>query len=217
MSQHEFRFPNETDEYRAARDELLEAEMALRDQIEAVADLRRALPLGGTVANYTFDGVDGPVTLAELFGDHGTLILYGYMFGAGAEAPCPMCSAFLDSLRGQLEHINQRAALTVVARNGIAPLAKLFAARGWQDVPFVSAANNTFPSDYHTEMPNGAQVPVCNVFVKRDGEIRHFWTSEMFFAPSNFHPRHVDMLWPLWHFFDITPEGRGEFMPQLKY
>ena len=217
MSQHDMRLPNETDEYRSARDQLLEAEMALRDQIEEVAALRRSLPLGGAAENYVFDGVHGPVTLSDLFGRHDTLIVYGFMFGAGAEAPCPMCSAFMDSLNGQLKHINQRAALAVVARNDIEPLQRLFEARGWRDVPFVSAANNAFPTDYHTEMPNGAQVPMCNVFVKRDGDIRHFWTSEMFFAPSSFHPRHVDMLWPLWHFFDITPEGRGEFMPQLKY
>ena len=32
-----YRFPNESDEYRRARDGLLEAEIALRRQIEAVA------------------------------------------------------------------------------------------------------------------------------------------------------------------------------------
>ncbi len=217
MTLHDVRFPNETDEYRAARDELLRAEMALRDQIEAVAALRRELPLGGLVENYTFISPNGPVQLADLFGDHDTLILYGFMFGAGAQAPCPMCSAFMDSVSGQLEHIHQRAAFAVVARNDIEPLAKLFSSRGWQDVPFVSAAGNTFPTDYHTEMPNGAQVPMCHVFTRRDGELRHFWTSELFFTPSDFHPRHIDMLWPLWHFFDITPEGRGEFMPRLEY
>ena len=191
--------------------------MALRDHIEAVAALRRELPLGGLVENYTFIGPDGPLQLADLFGDHDTLILYGFMFGAGAQAPCPMCSAFMDSVSGQLEHIHQRAAFAVVARNDIEPLETLFSSRGWQNVPFVSAAGNTFPTDYHTEMPGGAQVPMCHVFTRRDGELRHFWTSELFFTPSDFHPRHIDMLWPLWHFFDITPEGRGEFMPRLEY
>ena len=177
MTLHDVRFPNESDEYRAARDELLQAEMALRDQIEAVAALRRKLPLGGVVEDYTFTGTSGPVTLMDLFGDHDTLILYGYMFGAGAQAPCPMCSAFMDSVNGQLEHITQRAAFAVVARNDIEPLEKLFVARGWQDIPFVSAAGTTFPTDYQTEMPDGSQVPMCNVFVRRDGEVRHFWTS----------------------------------------
>ena len=89
--------------------------------------------------------------------------------------------------------------------------------RGWDDITWLSAADNDYPIDYHSEMPNGAQVPMCNVFVKRDGAVRHFWNSEMFFAPSETHPRHIDMLWPLWHFFDVTPEGRGDFMPRLNY
>ena len=59
MSLHEVRFPGETEEYRARRDELLEAEMALRGQIERVAELRRGLPLGGAAADYVFTGADG--------------------------------------------------------------------------------------------------------------------------------------------------------------
>ena len=46
---HRVRFPNESAEYRRARNTLLEAEIALRSQIEATAKLRRRLPLGGEV------------------------------------------------------------------------------------------------------------------------------------------------------------------------
>jgi len=104
-----------------------------------------------------------------------------------------------------------------VARAPIDQLMKLVEARGWHDIPWLSAANNDYPIDYHSEMPNGAQVPMCSVFRRDGSDIRHFWTSEMFFAPSDMHPRHVDQLWPLWHFFDVTPEGRGDFMPKLRY
>ena len=217
MSIHEVRFPNKSDEYRTARDKLLEAEIALRSQIEEVAKLRRELPLGGEVENYVFAGPEGEVQLAELFGVHDTLIIYSYMYGPDSEHPCPMCSAFMDSLNGQLKHINQRAAFVVAARSPYPRIEALAQERGWDEVPWVSAAGNTYAQDYKSEMPNGAQVPMCNVFVKEGGVVRHFWTSEMFFAPSDFHPRHVDMLWPLWHIFDITPGGRGDFMPGLGY
>jgi predicted dithiol-disulfide oxidoreductase (DUF899 family) len=43
-SPHAHRFPNESAEYRAARDRLLEEEVALRRQAEKVARLRRDLP-----------------------------------------------------------------------------------------------------------------------------------------------------------------------------
>ena len=50
------RFPNESESYRAARNELLAAEADLRRQVEAVAALRRKLPPGGAVGDYTLQG-----------------------------------------------------------------------------------------------------------------------------------------------------------------
>lgn len=81
-------WPNESAEYRSARDELLQAEIALRRQEEAVAAQRRALPHGGEVTeDYVFDGVDGPVRLSELFGDQDTLYLYNFMYRPGEKGP----------------------------------------------------------------------------------------------------------------------------------
>jgi predicted dithiol-disulfide oxidoreductase (DUF899 family) len=54
------KFPSESREYRQAHNALLEQEIALRRQMEAVAAARRALPAGGKVPeNYVFDGL-GP-------------------------------------------------------------------------------------------------------------------------------------------------------------
>ena len=50
-------------EYRAKREELLAAEIALRDQREAVAALRRQLPPGPAVEDYRFQ--EGPAELAR--------------------------------------------------------------------------------------------------------------------------------------------------------
>jgi predicted dithiol-disulfide oxidoreductase (DUF899 family) len=44
---HTVRFPGESDEYRRARGELLEAEIDLRRRTEAVAAKRRTLPWAG--------------------------------------------------------------------------------------------------------------------------------------------------------------------------
>ena len=217
MTIHDIRFPGESVEYRHKRDELLQAEIALRAQIEKVAALRRGLPAGGMAENYVFAGERGPISLHELFGDHSTLIVYSFMFGGQQTSPCPMCTAFVDSVSGQIKHINQRAAFAVVVRSPLEPMVSLAAARGWVDVPFLSARDNRYPVDYHSELANGAQVPMCNVFIRKESGVHHFWNSEMFFAPSETQPRHIDMLWPLWNFFDITPEGRGDFMPRLNY
>ncbi len=73
---------------------------------------------------------------------------------------------------------------------------------------------------YHTEAPGDKQDPMATVFVRRSGKIHHFWSSELYFAPTDpgQHPRHVDFMWPLWNVLDRTPEGRGsDWNPQLKY
>jgi predicted dithiol-disulfide oxidoreductase (DUF899 family) len=49
--------------------------------------------------------------------------------------------------------------------------------------------------------------------------IRHFWGSELFFAPTEpgQEPRHVGTLEPLWNFFDLIPEGRPDWDEQISY
>ena len=79
-------FPNETLEYRTARDTLLASEVALRRQMEAVSAQLRALPPGGEVPeDYVFDaaGADDAATvirMSELFRGGDTLMMYHYMF-----------------------------------------------------------------------------------------------------------------------------------------
>jgi Bacterial protein of unknown function (DUF899) len=90
-------FPNESREYREARDALLQREIDLRRQMEAVEAQRRSLPPGGEVPeDYVFDriGDDGAATtvrMSELFGDNDTLMLYHYMFPrhSGDDRPRP--------------------------------------------------------------------------------------------------------------------------------
>src|SRR6476620_7486392 len=80
-------FPGESAEYRAARDRLLEQEIALRRATEAVAEARRALPPGPAVSqDYVFqqlgpNGEPEDVKLSELFAPgKPSLLLYNFMF-----------------------------------------------------------------------------------------------------------------------------------------
>src|SRR5258706_8976285 len=107
------RFPNETAEYRESRDDLLKAEIALVDEIEKVAALRRALPPGGLLKeDYAFEEIaaDGrvrTVKLSELFeGSKTSLFVYSFMYGPKMENPCVMCSSILDALNGNARHIS---------------------------------------------------------------------------------------------------------------
>ena len=96
------RFPNESAEYRRARDALLAEEIELRRHIERVAEQRRALPPGGEVTkNYAFEGEGGKASFADLFGDKQTLVIYSYMFGPQRERPCPMCTSLMGAWDGE--------------------------------------------------------------------------------------------------------------------
>src|ERR1039457_7728321 len=99
-------YPNESAEYREARNKLLAEEIALRRQMEAVAARRRALPPGGAVPqDYLFERIGKNlmperVEMSKLFGRHPTLILYSFMYGPERASPCPMCTHLLDSING---------------------------------------------------------------------------------------------------------------------
>src|ERR1700730_16894648 len=120
----ELKFLNETADYRAARDRLLEAEIDLRGQVERVAQMRRALPAGGEVKeDYGFEAMTNngniqTVKIADLFrGGKNSLFLYSFMYGPEMKNPCPMCSSILDGLNGNARHVEQRINLAVVARS----------------------------------------------------------------------------------------------------
>jgi predicted dithiol-disulfide oxidoreductase (DUF899 family) len=238
-------FPGESAEYRVARDRLLEDEIELRRAMERVASTRRQLPLGGPVPqDYVFqgagaDGAPTSVRLSELFAPgKDSLVVYNFMFPRHAEdhrpgpkdgqtallplseGPCPSCTALLDQLDGAAEHVLDRVNLVAVAK---APLPRVLAfaeERGWRRLRLLSSEGNTFKRDYHAETEDGSQQPMLNVFHRDRDTIRHFWSSEMLYAPTDpgQDPRHVGTIEPLFNLFDFTPEGRpGDWEEQLSY
>ncbi len=219
-------FPNESEAYREARNELLDAEEALRAHVEKVAEQRRGLPLGGEVKeDYVFEelGSDGAVTkvrLSELFAEaQNSLLIYGYMFSPAMEKACPLCTSFLDGLNGSVVHVGQSMSVAVCARSPIERVEAFGKERGWENLRLISSANNSFQFDYLAETDDGSQSPMANVFVRREGKVYHYWGSELLFRefPSG-SPRHIDMMWPLWNVLDLSPEGRGKsWWPALEY
>jgi len=218
---HDTRFPNESAAYRAARDEVLRAEMALRRQTEEVAAMRRKLPLGGAIpVDYEFaDAANAPVRLSELFDRDAPLVVYSFMYGPEMKAACPSCTSILDSLDAEAPHVTQRVNLAVVAKSPIERILAHARDRGWRNLRLLSSAQNAYNRDYHGEDAKGSQTPALNVFVRRACGVRHTYCTELMFAkrePGQ-DPRHVDAIWPLWSVLDYTPEGRGDFYPALRY
>ena len=218
-NQNGVRFPNESGQYREARDALLAEEIELRRHIERVAEQRRALPPGGSVPkDYVLIGENGPVTLSELFGDKQTLAVYSYMYGPTREKPCPMCTSLMAAWDGESLDVEQRIALVMVARSPIERLLAVKKQRGWRHLKLYSDVEGDFTRDYVSA--DDADMPAFNVFTRRDGSIRHFWSGEMgsSTADPGQDPRGAPDLMPLWTILDNTPEGRGsDWYPKLDY
>jgi predicted dithiol-disulfide oxidoreductase (DUF899 family) len=234
-------FPNESPEYRAARNALLDAEIALRRQTESVAAMRRALPPGGEVPeDYVFERIGAfsrpeKVRMSELFGDFPTILLYSYMFGPERDVPCAGCTHLLDAIDGAARHVPQRAPLYVVSRSPIARLAAWAHERGWNHLQMLSTAGNDYSPLYFGNTAGLTPAmreergykpdenwdePMLNVFTRDGGAIRHFWGSELTFAPDDPGQNHraLDFADPLWGLLDTTPEGRGDdWFPKVNY
>jgi predicted dithiol-disulfide oxidoreductase (DUF899 family) len=213
------RLPNESADYRKARNALLVEEIELRRHIERVASQRRALPPGGEVAqDFEFVSERGPVHFSSLFGDKSTLMVYSMMFGPQRKAPCPMCTAFLNSWNGTAINLRERVAIVVTARSPIERLAEYKKERGFRNLPFVSDMSGEYTRACVSA--EDADMPGFSVFTSRDGTIRHFYTSEMSAAMADpgQDPRGAPDLDPLWLMLDYTPDGRGaDWYPKLGY
>lgn len=213
-------FPNESAEYRNARERLLAEEIELRRHIQRVAAERRALPPGPVAGNYRFLDKDGnDLGLIDLFGKHETLFTYFWMYGPEREQACPMCTSFVGSLDIPAPDIEQRVALAIVGRSPVERQLAFARERGWTHLNFYQTVGDDFARDYRAldDGDEGAAVLVW----KRDGdEVRLFWAAEggSETADPGFDPHLAPDPTPLWNILDWTPEGRGaDWYPKLEY
>ena len=211
-------YPGDSADYRRARTALLAEEIELRRHIERVAALRRTLPLGGELRDYAFrDENDAALKLADLFGEHDTLVTYTWMFGPQRKRPCPMCTAFLDAFDQPSRNITQRVGFAVLGRSPVARQLAFARERGWQHLKFFQSVGDDFARDYRALGPNGDEWPALDVWVKRDGRVHHFWASELGGTEDpGQDPRGAPDPTPLWNILDLTPAGRGtDWYPTL--
>jgi predicted dithiol-disulfide oxidoreductase (DUF899 family) len=203
----ELRYPNESRQYREARDALLKDEQELVDKVKAVAAKRRQLPLGGELKeDYVFqwanDGKVGkPVKFSELFGDKDSLMIYSFMFGPSWDNPCPACTSLVDGFDRSAYQVTRYAAFVAMAK---APAERINAwahKRSWSQIALVSGSSASFQADYKCQESDDKQFPVMLVFRRQGGKIFHFWSTELGW-------NHVDTVWPYWNLMDFTPEGR---------
>ena len=206
-----------------ARVALLEKEKEFTRLKEELSAARRELPWVEVTEQYVFDGPEGPVTLAELFGGRSQLFVKHFMLGPGRASPCIGCSFEVDHLAGILVHLqNHDVAYVAIAR---APIDEIEAVRrrmGWE-FPFVSSYRNRFNFDfqvsftpeemaagkatynYREEKPEMEDYSGDSVFYK-DEDGRIFPTYSTF-------GRGGEQFLGAYGFLDVMPKGRNEQVP----
>lgn len=211
--------------YRRDREALRQAEIALKEQREAVAALRRDLPPGPLLPDYTLH--EGPrdlaagdtpveaVQLSTLVPPFRHLVVIHFMYGGNQTNACPMCTMWADGYNAVVEHIQQRANVVLVARGELAELRALARQRGWTNLRLLSSAGNGFNADFAMEDDDGNQMPGVSIVEQTGDGLRLSYTGCAMMGDG--HYRGLDMLSPVWNILDLMPAGRGDWMPSMSY
>ena len=139
------------------------------------------------------------------------------MYGKEQTTPCPMCTMWIDGFNGVAHHLAQNVDFAVAAAADIAPLRTHARTRGWDRLRLLSCADNTFKYDLGSEDADGNQDATVSVFtLDPNGSPCHFYTAHPSMA-DDIDQRGLDLLSPLWHLLDLTPQGRDDWYAELDY
>ncbi|HEY2339141.1 MAG TPA: DUF899 domain-containing protein [Steroidobacteraceae bacterium] len=207
------------DAWIAARQRFLLKEKEFTRLRDELSRERRELPWERVDKEYVFESTNGRETLADLFGEHGQLIVYHFMYGPDWEIGCRSCSFWADNFNNIVPHLAARDASLVAV--SLAPLQKLQAqARrfGWT-FKWVSSHGSDFNFDYHVSFSPEAlergetvynytpqklgstEMPGISAFFRDGNQIYHSYST---------YARGLDMLNAAYHYLDIAPKGRDE-------
>jgi predicted dithiol-disulfide oxidoreductase (DUF899 family) len=210
------------EEWLEARKQFLVREKQATRMRDALNADRRRLPMVAIDKEYTFEGPEGRVTLAGLFGDSRQLIVQHVMFGPDWDAACPGCSSGIDETAdGMLAHLRTRdTAFVLVSRAPQDKLEKYQAVRGWT-IPWYSSYGSDFNYDFQATLDRDRQQLVYNFreepdmvaddpstevpgfsFFLRDGD-------QVFHTYSTW-ARGTDIVGSAYSFLDLTALGRQE-------
>ena len=218
-------------EWVQARIALQEEEAKVKTAQLALAEKRQAMPWRKVTTEYVFEGANGPIGMADMFGKSDTLFVYHLMYSTGDERCCPRCTSLLDQFQSLKQHVQAEGLMTfaIIAKGSYETLVPAIAHNNWSwDV--YSAAGNSFPEDIGTtkggglpgaegkydyvgDWPGGEggppNLPGVSIFKKgEDGTVYHtysvFGSAMLELVQYNF-------------IFDLTPQGRPVGAPPMPF
>jgi predicted dithiol-disulfide oxidoreductase (DUF899 family) len=190
------------DVWQAERQALLAEEKAVTRALDALAARRRALPWVRIEKDYAFTGEEGPLGLADLFGQNSQLVVYHFMFGPGWREGCSGCSFLADHLDGANLHLRHHdVSLVAVSRAPLAELLPFKRRMGWQ-FTWLSSAGSDFNHDFEVTDADGNEHHGLSVFARdAAGQVFHTYST---------YARGCDIVLGAHNLLDMTPKGRNE-------
>jgi predicted dithiol-disulfide oxidoreductase (DUF899 family) len=207
------------DEWLTARARFLAKEKELTRMREELSRERRELPWEHVKKDYRFEGTDGKLSLADLFGKHSQLIVYHFMYEPDWDIGCRGCSFWADNFNGIVTHLNHRDVSLVATSR--APLTKLQdqASRFNWTFEWVSCVGDDFNLDFDVLFPPAALARGEAVYnygseqvtgPSKPGISAFFKDGEHVFHTYSTYARGLDMFNTAYHYLDIAPKGRDE-------
>ncbi|WEO98075.1 DUF899 domain-containing protein [Streptomyces sp. FXJ1.172] len=167
------------EQWRAAREELLRKEEAVRRAREELGARRRQLPMVEVDTEYVFEGGDGKATLLDLFEERAQLVVHHFMFAPEWETGCPCCAAFLDQL-GHLAHLSARnTSFASVSRAPFTRILPFKARMGWA-VPWYSSSHGDFNRDFEATVESDkglVERPGISCFLRDHDRVFHTYSA----------------------------------------
>ena len=182
--------------WEAALAELRVREKAATRELDAIAAARRRLPMV-ELPEYTLEGADGPVHLADVFEGARQLIVYNHMWSPGETWQCPSCTGFTSQFT-RLEFLDAYDARFVIVTQGPIDEALAYQARVGNKMTWYSTANSPFGTDMGAPPGGGFQV---NVFLR---------VGDTVYRTYNTQGRGTEQLSHTFPLIDLLPYGRQE-------
>jgi predicted dithiol-disulfide oxidoreductase (DUF899 family) len=177
-------------------DELRVREKAATRELDAIAAQRRRMPMV-KMPDYTLEGEEGPVRLADVFGGMSQLIVYSHMWFEGDEWQCRGCTGFTSQFT-RLEFLEDYDARFVVVTQGPIDEALAYKRKVGNTMTWYSTANSPFGTDVGAPPDGGYAV---NVFLRDGDTVYRTWHTD---------GRGTEQLSYSFGLIDLLPYGRRE-------
>jgi predicted dithiol-disulfide oxidoreductase (DUF899 family) len=210
-------------EWLAARKRLLEKEKEHTRRHDELCELRRQLPRVKIEKTYTFEGLNGKESLADVFGGRSQLVVKHFMFGPGWKEGCVGCSFGADHLDGMLVHLEQHdVSLVVISRAPLAEIQPFQRRMGWR-FKWLSSFESDFNYDFHVSCTPAEMVAGKAYYNYAEGRVGSEEQSGLSIfckdsAGDVFHTysafgRGDESVLGTYAILDLTPNGRNEGGP----